>query len=281
MTLIDLALLKARLAEQAGRFDVDALAECDSTNSELARRADRGAPAGTVVVADRQSAGRGRRGRSWLSEADSGLTFSVLWRFNGSPARLSGLSLAIGLALARALESLGAQGIALKWPNDVLLAQGGEYAKLAGILVELSSDRRGTQAIIGIGLNLLPPTVELPQAAAGLSQACRQAPERHAVLAAILRELADTLEIFAAHGFAGLKAEWQARHAWQNQAVQIIGEERVQFTGTCLGADDEGALLLATANGVERIYSGDLSLRPEGSTLGVRPEGSTGGVRCS
>ena len=88
MSLIDPALLQTRLAA-AGRFDVDALVECDSTNSELIRRAERGAPAGSVLVADRQSAGRGRRGRSWLSSPESSLTFSVLWRFPGpmSPAR--------------------------------------------------------------------------------------------------------------------------------------------------------------------------------------------------
>jgi len=154
MTLLDLMLLKERLGLQAGRFDVDALAECDSTNSELMRRADRGAPAGTVIVADRQRAGRGRRGRSWLSSPEASLTFSLLWRFPGSPTRLSGLSLAVGVGLARALGGLGAPGVRLKWPNDVLLATNGDFAKLAGILVELASDRRGTQAVIGIGINL-------------------------------------------------------------------------------------------------------------------------------
>lgn len=261
MALIDLVLLKTRLAEQAGRFDVDALEECDSTNSELMRRAERGAPAGSVVVADRQSAGRGRRGRNWLSAPESSLTFSLLWRFTGPISRLSGLSLAVGVGLARALESLGAEGIGLKWPNDLLLCDGDQQAKLAGILVELSSDRRGTQAIIGIGLNLLPPQEELPQPAAGLSQACRCLPERHVVLAAILRELAGVLETAAVDGFAGLKTDWQQRHVWQNQNVQILDEGAIQSLGRCLGVDAEGALLLETAAGIERIFSGDVSLR--------------------
>ena len=163
MTLIDPALLKSRLGLLAGRFDVDALAECDSTSSELLRRADKGAPAGTVIVADRQSAGRGRRGRSWLSAPEASLTFSLLWRFSGAPGQLAGLSLAIGVALANGLEKLGASGIRLKWPNDVLLECNGDFAKLAGILIELASDRRGTQAIIGIGLNLQPPGEVLPR----------------------------------------------------------------------------------------------------------------------
>jgi BirA family biotin operon repressor/biotin-[acetyl-CoA-carboxylase] ligase len=98
--------------QSAGRFDVDALDECDSTSSELMRRAERGAPSGSVVVADRQSAGRGRRGRSWLSSPESSLTFSLLWRFPGNAASLSGLSLAVGVGLAQAMENLGAKALA-------------------------------------------------------------------------------------------------------------------------------------------------------------------------
>jgi len=270
MTLIDPVLLKTRLADLAGRFDVDALDACDSTNSELMRRAERGAPAGSVVAADRQSAGRGRRGRSWLSSPESSLTFSLLWRFSGNAASLSGLSLAVGVGLVRAMDSLGAEGICLKWPNDVLLRSGDGFAKLAGILIELSSDRRGTQAIIGIGLNLLPPTEDLPQPAAGLSQACRRPADRHDALAAILVHLAAVLDRFALEGFGGLKMEWQHHHAWQDQAVQILGDGEAK-PGLCLGVDADGALLLETAAGIERIFSGDVSLRPAGSTLGVRP----------
>ena len=123
MTLIDPVILKTRLGTWAGRFDVDALAECDSTSSELLRRAEKGAPAGTVIVADQQSAGRGRRGRQWLSAPEASLTFSLLWRFSGPASQLSGLSLAVGVGLARGLERLGAQGVCLKWPNDVLRAR--------------------------------------------------------------------------------------------------------------------------------------------------------------
>lgn len=261
MPLIDPVLLKTRLGVLAGRFDVDACELCDSTSSELARRADRGAPAGTVVVADRQSAGRGRRGRQWLSDPAAGLTFSLLWRFSGSPARLAGLSLAVGVALARALENLGAAELALKWPNDLLLRQGDAYAKVAGILIELSADRRGSQAVIGIGLNLQPPGGDLPQAAAGLSQAMAAVPERHDVLAAILASLAALLDVFAADGFAVLRDEWQDRHAWQGEAVLLHGEGEAPLAGRCLGVDNDGALLLETAAGTQRIFSGDVSLR--------------------
>jgi len=261
MALIAPALLKDRLGLLAGRFDVDALAECDSTSSELLRRAERGAPAGSVIVADHQSAGRGRRGRPWLSAPEASLTFSLLWRFAGPPGRLAGLSLAVGVALARGLEGLGADGVRLKWPNDVLLADDGDFAKLAGVLIELASDRRGTQAIIGVGLNLLPPPQALPQPAAGLAQALVHLPDRHVVLASLLAALAGVLDTFAVDGFAGLKMEWQQRHAWQGLTVLLVGDDAEPLAGVCLGADDDGALLLETGGGVQRIFSGDLSLR--------------------
>jgi BirA family biotin operon repressor/biotin-[acetyl-CoA-carboxylase] ligase len=262
MPLIDPVLVAKHLGPLAGRFDVDALDACDSTNSELARRATAGAPAGSVVVADRQSAGRGRRGRTWLSAGESSLTFSLLWRHAGPPARLAGLSLAVGVAVARALEGLGATGIRLKWPNDVLLVDAdGAAAKLAGVLVELASDRRGSQAVIGIGLNLRPPPDELPQPAAGLVSALPRLPDRHEVLAALLAELAEVLAAFAAGGFAAVRPEWLCRHAWQDQAVQVAGDGDDAAAGVCRGVDDDGALLLESTGGVQRIYAGDVSLR--------------------
>lgn len=262
MPLIDPIRLKPLLGPLAGRFDVDSLDACDSTSSELARRAERGAPSGTVVVADRQSAGRGRRGRTWLSAPETSLTFSLLWRFTGPATQLAGLSLAIGVALAQALESLGAVGVRLKWPNDVLLEKPeGTFAKLAGILIELSGDRRGTQAVIGIGINLAAPPEDLPQPAAGLAEALGGVPERHAVLAAVLAGLATVLDRFAAGGFAALQSDWQRRHAWQGRPVRLSEGESVEGEGICLGVDSEGALLVETPVCVKRFFAGDLSLR--------------------
>lgn len=262
MPLIDPARIQPLLGQCAGRFDVDSLDHCDSTNSELMRRAEGGAPSGTVVVADCQSAGRGRRGRSWLSSAPGSLTFSLLWRFSGPATALSGLSLAVGVAVAQALEGLGAAHVRLKWPNDVLLERDGGFAKLAGILVELSSDRRGTQAVIGIGLNLVRPEGDLPQPAAGLAEDLATLPDRHVILAGLLLALAAVLDRFAAGGFAALQSEWQCRHAWQDQPVQLIDAGAVEGEGICLGADSDGALLVETPVCIKRFLSGDLSLRP-------------------
>jgi len=257
MPLIDPPHLRALLGPAAGRFDVDSVEEIDSTSSELLRRAAQGAPSGSALVADRQTAGRGRRGRDWLSAPADSLTFSLLWRFDGPAGKLAGLSLAVGVAVAVALEKLGVVGVGLKWPNDVLLGEG----KLAGILVELSSERRGTLAVIGIGLNLQRPGAELPFPAAALADALNPLPDRHLILAELLAALAEVLDRFSGEGFPALQAAWQGRHAWQGQSARVLVDDLTTVAGTCLGADSDGALLLATAAGTERFLSGDISLR--------------------
>lgn len=263
MPLIDLSKLCLCLGSRAVRFDVDALDSCASTNALLLERAAAGAPTGTVLVADQQTAGRGRRGRQWISSPAESLTFSYLWRHGGSPAELSGLSLAIGVAIVRALTALGATGIGLKWPNDILLRQPDGAAKLAGILVELAADGRGMQVVIGVGLNLGEPEgLLLDQPVAGLDQALVPRPDRHVLLAALLVALADVLALFAQEGFAALQAEWLRGHVWQGAPVRLCENERCLVEGICQGADSEGALLIQTSEGMRRFLAGDLSLRP-------------------
>ena len=260
--LIDPARLQPLLASAAGRFDVDSLAECASTNSVLLERADRGAPAGSVIVTDRQLAGRGSRGRRWIASPDASLTFSLLWRFSGGMERLAGLSLAAGVAVVRALSAVGAGGITLKWPNDILF----DDAKLGGILVELQSSGDSSLAVIGIGINLqLPPAAPageiyaLPPAA--LEQVLQPPPERHRLLAQLLIELAAVLDLFADEGFAALRSQWMAAHAWQDRAVDLLRDGRIVSAGVCRGADFDGALLVESDGLVRRCLSGDVSLR--------------------
>lgn len=257
MPLIDPAHLKTLLGPVTVRFDVDCLNTCDSTSSTLMQRAASGAPSGAVLVADRQTAGRGRRGRTWLSAPEASLTFSLLWRFSGPVSSLAGLSLAVGVAVAKALEALGTRGVGLKWPNDVLLND----AKLAGILVDLLTERRGTAAVIGIGLNLGAPAEEFSLPAAGLDDALDPVPDRHAILAQMLIALAEILDRFALGGFATLQLEWQSRHAWQGRAARLLQDDGSEIAGICLGADEDGALLIETATGMRRFLSGDVSLR--------------------
>jgi BirA family biotin operon repressor/biotin-[acetyl-CoA-carboxylase] ligase len=257
---IDPGRLDPLLGMARGRFTVEALAECSSTSTVLLEKARQGAPSGSLLVADEQTAGRGRRGRSWLSSPSAGLTFSLLWRFPGTVARLAGLSLAVGLAVVRALERIGATGVGLKWPNDILLGDG----KVGGILVELESAPADMLAVIGIGLNLqMPPAGEdaFIHPPAALSQALSPLPDRHRVLAELMVEMAAVLDSFDAGGFAVLRADWQKQHSWQDRSVRLLDGDRIDRQGICLGADDDGALLLQTATGIERCLSGDLSLR--------------------
>ena len=260
--LIDPVRLQALLGEAQGRFNVDSIAECESTNTLLLDRAALGAPSGSVIVTDQQTAGRGSRGRQWLASPEASLTFSVLWSFPGGIERLAGLSLAVGVAVIHALEACGATGITLKWPNDILY----DDAKLGGILIELQSTAQSAQAVIGIGLNLsLPDSIgegdgfALPPAA--LDGILIPLPDRHALFAQLLIELAHVFDRFSSGGFAVLRDQWQKRHAWQDKPVRLLRDGCVEKEGICRGADINGALLIQTEAGVERCLSGDLSLR--------------------
>lgn len=257
---IDPRRVHSLLGTLSSRFTLVALAECVSTNSALLERAGQGAASGSVLVADRQTAGRGRRGRSWLSTPEASLTFSLLWRFEGSVARLAGLSLAVGLAVARGLANSGVGGVGLKWPNDILLAGG----KVGGILVDLEAAADHSLAVIGIGLNLqLPPDgdEEFLHRPAALAQVMARLPDRQQLLAQLLTDLAEIMDRFADGGFAALRRDWQAYHVWQGRPVRLLDGVLVDRQGLCMGADSDGALLLQTDAGLERCLSGDVSLR--------------------
>lgn len=261
---LDLTLLKTLLGTTAPRIDVDALAVCDSTSSVLMARAEAGAPSGSVVICENQTAGRGRRGRNWIAPASGSLAFSMLWRFVPGSRPPMGLSLTVGVAVARALESLGLRGATLKWPNDVLL----ERRKLAGILVELAPSRnRSVAVVIGIGVNLALPE-DFPEdiAATDLASGLGQLPSRPQVLAALLRELVIALDRFQSGGFAALRDAWLARHAHQDQPVRLMDEHTPTLEGLCRGVDEDGALLLETEAGLSRILVGEVSLRPSAQT---------------
>lgn len=253
-----IAAIAANLADAARRFDIDLLASCDSTNAVLLPRAEAGAPSGTVVIATEQTAGRGRRGRSWFASPGDSLTFSLLWRFAPGTAP-AGLSLAVGVAVARALTIVDGKDTALKWPNDIL--QDGR--KLGGILVELVPGAPHA-AVIGIGINLhlsagMPDDV---RAASAALCAANETADENAVYAALLTELLAVLETFAAQGFAALRPEWLAHHAMQDAAVLLSSDFGAPRAGVCRGVDADGALLFEVDGRVERILSGEVSLRP-------------------
>lgn len=255
----------ARLS-QAG-VDVEVVRETGSTNADLLARVappDAQLDAPLLLVAEHQSAGRGRAGRSWLSSPEGSLTFSLAWKFEGGPQALSGLPLAVGVALAETLGALGQQ-VSLKWPNDLLK----DGDKLAGILIETQSipEHRGggTWAVIGIGLNLLMPDemeARLGRSAAGMPWLARM--ERDVLMAALLGGLASGLREFAARGFAAFSARWNLRHAWQGANVVLLDDGKVVHEGRAAGVDDSGRLLLDTDAGRIAVLAGDVSLRVKG-----------------
>ncbi|MCK9380544.1 MAG: biotin--[acetyl-CoA-carboxylase] ligase [Sulfuritalea sp.] len=252
------AAIAAKLGVAACRFDIDVLPRCDSTNAVLLSRAEAGAPSGTVVIAEEQTAGRGRRGRTWFASPGDSLTFSLLWRFAPGTAP-AGLSLAVGVAVARALQRVGADDAALKWPNDILK----NGRKLGGILVELVPGAPHA-AVIGIGINLHLPA-GMPEdlhAASAAILAADGTVDVNELYAALLDELLATLETFAAKGFPAIRPEWLAHHAWQGARVSLSSDFGPPREGICLGVDPDGALLLEADGRVDRILSGEVSLRP-------------------
>lgn len=255
----DADALGRALGDHAAAFTRDVREVCESTNTALLDAADRGAPHRTVLVCHRQTGGRGRRGRTWISSPAGSLTFSLLWRFPPGAPLPMGLSLAVGVAVARALEDVGAQGVQLKWPNDVLV----RGRKLAGILVDLQNGRAApAAAVIGIGINLrLPPDLPSDAFPAGdLYLAMAEPPPRLDLLARLLIELDATLETFDREGFGAFRDPWLARHAMQDVVVQVAGDNQT-LSGVCRGLDVDGALLLETDSGLQRIVVGDVSLR--------------------
>ena len=189
----------------------------------------------------------------------------MLWRFGRGAGALSGLSLAAGVAVARALETLGADGIGLKWPNDILW----RGRKLAGILIELQGDALGpTAAVIGIGVNVLLSSADhgrIGQPATDLDTACGTAPDRNLALARLLIELHRVLDVFGEKGFAPLRAEWQQRHAHQDQRVTLTLPGGNAVAGHARGVEEDGALVLEMRSGVHRYHSGEISVRADSS----------------
>jgi BirA family biotin operon repressor/biotin-[acetyl-CoA-carboxylase] ligase len=258
---LDGGVIRARLGAARGDLHIEILDHAASSNALLLQRCAQGAASGTVLAVEWQTAGRGRLGRAWHSGLGDTLTFSLLWRFESGLAALSGLSLAVGVAMMRALHELGVAGAALKWPNDVLLNGG----KLAGILLEAQGDMLGPSAVvIGIGLNLTVPEAlreRIDQSASGLASPETPMPERNLALAVSLKHLAAVLHEFAAYGFAPLRAEWESHHRFQQHAVKLLLPDGSHIAGMVLGVTDDGALRLATGQGEQLFNAGEVSLR--------------------
>ena len=260
LDLIDRDALADLLAPLRWPFQVEVLDECASTSTRLLQRTLEGAPHASVVVCEHQIAGRGRRGAEWVSALGGSLAFSLLWRSGRRAGELSGLSLAVAVGVARALESVPGTAIGLKWPNDLLLGD----RKLGGILIEMQGSSRAPSAVVvGVGINVKLPEnarsrINCPAAdlAAGGS-----APSRTLLLARLLENMAIVLDQFEREGFVSLREEWLARHAWQDKPVALNVADRPVAEGIAVGIAEDGALLLRSSRGLERYHAGELTLR--------------------
>ena len=257
--VIDAALSTALRSAVPG-LAIEVVALTGSTNADLLARVDQ-LHAPVLRIATQQSAGRGRGGRSWHSAAGASLTFSLAWRFELPLQALSGLPLAVGVAIAETLMALSLP-VQLKWPNDIFL----DGEKLAGILIETAHARTPAAplwAIIGIGINLQPSVAvseQVAQPVASLTDSV--APfDVNQLMASLLERLCATLQTFEAQGFAAFNARWNALHLHRGQAVKIVDQGRTVQSGIADGVDDHGRLLLDTAQGRRAIVAGDVSLR--------------------
>jgi BirA family biotin operon repressor/biotin-[acetyl-CoA-carboxylase] ligase len=236
------------------------LAETASTQAD-ALAAPVPAQGCALFLADRQHAGQGRRGRRWVSPPGANLYLSLSRRFAHPLAALSGLSLAAGVAVVEALHALGVHEAGLKWPNDVLA--GGR--KLGGLLVNLraDSDRGGSVAIVGLGLNLRMPdgagaTIDQPWCdLAMLGHCCG----RVQVAARVIAQFAGALAQFDAEGIAPFLPRWQRLDAYAGREARIVDGVEIA-SGTVLGIDASGALRLRVDGVERRFHGGELSLRP-------------------
>ncbi|HET7809332.1 MAG TPA: biotin--[acetyl-CoA-carboxylase] ligase [Steroidobacteraceae bacterium] len=267
VSALSVARIEAGLPAEV-RASLDALQvewTLDSTNTRLLDALPPAAGSASVVLAENQTAGRGRRGRGWIAPPGGAVCFSLAWQFPEMPADLSALSLVTGLAVVDALESLGVQGVRLKWPNDLVTAQG----KLGGILIEMRAEAGGpVHVVIGIGINvLLDDAARAAVAATGnaaddLRAHCAAVPDRNAIVAALLAQLVPALRDFPRHGLAPHVLRWSTFDALQGCEVRVENAGEVT-RGIARGIDTRGALLVETPAGVQRFISGEVSVRVE------------------
>lgn len=254
--------IKDAVNEQTGALiaSLEIHDQIDSTNRYLVERSQNNALSGSVCFAEYQTAGKGRRGRQWVSPYGCNIYLSILWRFQRGPAAISGLSLAIGVAVIRALKQHQINDVGLKWPNDIY-SQG---KKLGGILVEVSGETDGPcSAVIGLGLNLFVPEAEarsINQAWTDLSKITgQQRLSRNKLAGALLNHL---LPVIAEYEGVGIKAhldEWRDYDCLGGKSATLfIGEQ--QFEGIVQGIDDNGMLLIERPDGnVQTFASGEVS----------------------
>jgi len=238
-------------------------ADIDSTNNEAKKRAAAGCPEGTIVVAEAQNSGRGRLARGWFSPSGAGIWLSLVLRPPFSPQEAPKCTLLAAVALAKAIKTVTQVNCGIKWPNDILY----NGKKLVGILTEMSAEMDAINyVVIGMGINVnvgpeeFPP--ELAEIATSLSILVGQPVSRLTLLAEVMKQLEEAYHVILKDGFAPILEEWRGHSITLGQAVNVVGVNR-QFSGIAVDIDADGALLVKTGNGIQKVVAGDVSIRPK------------------
>lgn len=260
------AILKPLAANVRQRIErLDVLLTIDSTNRYVSDLSETEAGVAQVCLTEVQTAGRGRRGRSWIAPFASGICMSLGWRFAEAPPTFSALSLAVGVAAVRAFERCGAKDIGLKWPNDLVW----QSRKLGGILIEMRGESAGpSSVVIGIGINMrMPAAIRLQLAehqavlVADVHEILReQTPTRNVLVAALTEELVSMLQVFAERGFEPFIDAWRSLDVLQHAPVKVLSGTATTV-GMAHGVDDDGALLVDVNGDLKRFVSGEVSVR--------------------
>jgi BirA family biotin operon repressor/biotin-[acetyl-CoA-carboxylase] ligase len=257
------ALLGEEARERVRRLDT--LWTVGSTNTLLLERANPPAGSSEVLLAEYQTAGRGRRGRNWVAPPGGSICLSLSWMFREVPRDLGALGLVVGVCALRALSRLGADRTRLKWPNDLLV----EDRKLGGILIELRAESAGPACVvIGIGLNvalgasLLERIATTGLAPIDLVAAGLKGIARNAIAAGLISAFVRGLLEFERDGLKPFVREWMEADALRGRAVTVTGAES-GVKGVARGIDLDGALLVETPQGLLRFISGDVSVRAD------------------
>lgn len=250
---------KQKIQEISGSTQVHVEQILESTNQYLLERIER-LENGATCIAEYQTAGRGRRGREWISPFASHLYFSMYWRLDAGIERASGLSLLVGIATVNALEKLGIQGVGLKWPND-LYYQG---KKLAGILIELNAQASDAcHSVIGIGINVRMPEAQgklIDQPWVDLNTISPERVDRNQLSGLLIKELHFLLTDYEQQGLAPFLSRWFELDCFINQPVNLLIGEKIE-TGICRGINEQGALLMEVNGGTKPYIGGEISLR--------------------
>lgn len=256
LSLVDESLLKSQIANRSFYFD-----EIPSTNAFILKHADE-LVSGDICVAEYQSAGRGRRGRVWVSPYGCHLYFSMYWQFPQGMAQAMGLSLVVACSIVSVLKQLGVQGVGVKWPNDIYL----DSRKLAGVLIEMNGQTDSEcNLVIGIGLNMAMGE----QHAALIDQPWsdltgqQSVPDKTELLVRLQKQLQLDLTEFQQSGLKPFQQRWRDADLFQNQPVKLMmGHDEIH--GIYRGVDEQGAVMLESDSGVQTYIGGEISLRKVG-----------------